>query len=232
MTQIANHADLAAHLGANEATEESISRRVYKGTTCGAWSHLEDSIPVGTWKEETWLFDIKDREGFGPELARVRREHDAEWTAPKDAPKDVLGALFGHTWEQGFCILTDKETIQFAKDNPVTKEDPYYRIEGLRSYSGGYAPGVSFGSIVEGVEMTTQIYTVSYPCTEADIQEALEAVEGEAKTIWNETHGCPKCWGGKETVNLFGWVSQDGDDLGVRVVDPNCPECHGQGVVI
>lgn len=46
---IRNIADLAIKVGANEETEDSISRRVYKDTACGAWVKIEGGrVTVGS----------------------------------------------------------------------------------------------------------------------------------------------------------------------------------------
>ncbi len=225
---IRNHTDLASYLGASDSTEAAISRAVYKGTTCRAWAHLEESVPTGRNEEHVWLYDIRPSI-LGHVLARVRKIQDWKWTAPKDAPPEVLGALLGHEFRGGRCILTDEDTIQFVKDNPPQHPSRYHRCK-VETYSGGYAPGVSFGSIVEGVEQTTTTHTIAYPCTGKDIKNALEAVEAEARDIWNLTHGCAYCWPDGEPG-----AAHDPEDewlVGDTLVNPNCPKCHGQGVVI
>ena len=91
--------------------------------------------------------------------------------------------------------------------------------------------GVSFGSIVEGVDETTQTYTVTFPCNSDEIDNALNSVEEEAREIWNKTHGCAYCWN-EETV-VDEWGNEAGpEDYGMRPVDENCPECKGRGIII
>jgi hypothetical protein len=190
---IKDHQDLAAYLGASDDSEEAISRRVYKDTACGAWARLEEAIPTGIHSADTWQFDIKPQgDGFKP--ARVRREGDPDWIAPRDAPEHIFSVGPVHT------------------------------------YSGGYAPGVSFGSIVEGVEQTTSVHTVAYPCTEQDIDRALEAVEAEARDIWDLTHGCSYChpdgMPGEDRDPEDTWLAGD------TWVNPDCPRCKGEGIPI
>lgn len=91
--------------------------------------------------------------------------------------------------------------------------------------------GVSFGSIVEGVDQTTQTYTVHFPCDSDEIDKALDKVEKEADEIWMQTHGCESCWGGGILATEWGEEIYP-TDYGMRPVDPNCPECGGNGVII
>lgn len=77
---------------------------------------------------------------------------------------------------------------------------------------------VKVGSIVEGVDQTTETHTLVYPFTDHDWDMALEAVEKEADEIWNATHGCEAC--GEE------------DEFGNRPINPNCPVCGGEGTII
>lgn len=77
---------------------------------------------------------------------------------------------------------------------------------------------VKVGSIVEGVDQTTETHTLTYPFDSNAWDMALEAVEKEADEIWHETHGCESC--GSE------------DEFGHRPINPDCPMCHGNGTII
>jgi hypothetical protein len=90
---------------------------------------------------------------------------------------------------------------------------------------------VSLGSIVEGVERTTQTYILHFPFDADEIESALAAVEEEAKEIWDETHGCEACWQGGILATEYG-EEIGPTDYGMRPVDPDCPECGGEGIVI
>lgn len=54
---------------------------------------------------------------------------------------------------------------------------------------------IYLSSIIEGVERMTDTQTVDLKSPDAltRFKAAEEAVEEEAKSIWNETHGCPGC---------------------------------------
>jgi len=49
--------------------------------------------------------------------------------------------------------------------------------------------GVRVGSIVEGADFGTKVYTVKFPCEEDDIHIALQLVEDEAADIWAVVNG-------------------------------------------
>ena len=53
--------------------------------------------------------------------------------------------------------------------------------------------GIALGSIVEGVDEGTQTYTLNYPFTIDQFQDALQSVEDEATDIWQATHGWTCC---------------------------------------
>jgi len=87
---------------------------------------------------------------------------------------------------------------------------------------------VLIGSIVEGVDECTPTVTLPWPITVDQWETAIEQVETWAREIWNNTHGCPYC---------TGLDPRDGDVLSVwepgdTAVNPNCPHCGGEGVVI
>jgi hypothetical protein len=72
------------------------------------------------------------------------------------------------------------------------------------------------GSIVEGVDAEVFPETVTLPCTGDQIDKAIEDVESAANDIWLDTHGCEDC-------------NTDEHD---HRVNPDCPSCGGNGVVI
>ena len=90
-----------------------------------------------------------------------------------------------------------------------------------------FEDGVSVGSIVEGVDEETDVQHLSmgeYLNMEEGqlgvwLDKAIEAVEADARRIWNETHGCEDC-GPAESL------------LGYRHVNPDCKSCGGSGEVI
>ena len=93
---------------------------------------------------------------------------------------------------------------------------------------------VSFtvGSIVEGVDEGTDNIEVEAKQSDEEPSEyrsrfdvALQEVEDQARSIWNDTHGCESCeahWIG-EGIDLDGEMAPIWFD---------CPDCQGSGVCI
>ncbi len=81
---------------------------------------------------------------------------------------------------------------------------------------------LSVSSIVEGVDETTETHEISTqqePETlRKEFDAAVKQTEAEAEEIWNRTHGCDVCG--------------EPDESGNRYVNPDCPECGGEGIVI
>ena len=90
------------------------------------------------------------------------------------------------------------------------------------------------GSIVEGVDYGTDDIEVVANQTDEDPSDyrtrfdaALTEIENQAKSIWNDTHGCESC--------VAYWTDQglDIDDSGGLVpVYKYCPDCKGHGTII
>lgn len=83
----------------------------------------------------------------------------------------------------------------------------------------GGQPGIGIGSIVEGVDQTTDTQTLAFPFTEKQLWDALQHVEEQAEEIWMDTHGCEAC-------------GEEDPETGYRHVNPDCKTCGGHGGVI
>lgn len=80
--------------------------------------------------------------------------------------------------------------------------------------------GVDIGSIVEGVNECTDTIKLDYEkFTDEDFWQALKKIEQQAKEIWDRTHGCDDC-------------SEEIDENGNRPINPDCPTCKGEGIII
>lgn len=94
-----------------------------------------------------------------------------------------------------------------------------YTVCGASLYHTDEAPGrVIISSIVEGIEQTTESYSLQWPFTPQQIEEALDKVEVEAAELWDVSHGCQDC--GPEDV------------FGNRPINPNCLSCRGSGTIL
>lgn len=82
--------------------------------------------------------------------------------------------------------------------------------------------GIAIGSIVEGADYDAETKELQFPFTMAQFWDACQAVEDSADEIWKATHGCQTC---AERQGLA-W------EVGEIPIDPECPDCKGQGVVI
>ena len=79
--------------------------------------------------------------------------------------------------------------------------------------------GVVIGSIVEGVDGDgTHYFDLRFPFTMDKFWEIVQAVEDEAKDIWDQTHGCSECPFNEET--------------GYHTINPDCPVCKGEGAIL
>jgi len=146
-----------------------------------------------------------------------------DWPYSRVQPRiEDMAGLADHLGVEGDCTAIAHRIYD------ETECGAYLAIQG----EGDDIDGITVGAVVDGTEHVTRIVYLPFPFYPGDLRDALALVEAEAKAIWDETHGCPDCFGGDETTNAFSEVSADGDDLGERPVDPDCPTCHGEGIVI
>ena len=94
-----------------------------------------------------------------------------------------------------------------------------YTSCGLSLYHTDEVAGrVVISSIIEGIDQTTDSYALDWPFTAQQVEATIDRVEKEAKAIWDATHGCEDC--GPE------------DMFGYRQVNPLCPSCAGDGIIL
>lgn len=250
---IRNLSELCALMGAGECTIESLSRRVYKSTDCGAWAaaiapgwvpsgrrHTRVSV-LGMPSLRGWtihairlngraVFDIGKRytgptgtELGTPKVDRMvpqevlayvqaQEERLPVWgrkvyTCDQDASECLRRTLHDQEGKgDGFTVDRFRAWERVRFELPVT--NLVFRGQG----------GVTVGSIVEGTEACTQTHELLFPFTEKTWWDTLDQVEKEADSIWNETHGCESC--GAE------------GEYGGPAINPDCPVCHGEGVIL
>lgn len=238
---IQNYEDLADLLGANEPTEASVSHRVYKDTSCGAWAEFitEDLVHRG---KARWHLVL------GPAITGVYAEtvkRGGKWYEGRDDWMTIDEANLPAYLTEFLNLERDTSNntslhgrwkiggLNWSTLQANVAELPECKLHGVvltvvldEERVVGQRVGVAFGSIVEGVDQTTETYKVFFPCHPIDIYKAIEKVEEEAHDIWMETHGCPYCWSNPEHPEAnFDWDAGD-----YVAVDENCPVCHGEGM--
>lgn len=101
-------------------------------------------------------------------------------------------------------------------------------------HPNGTLVGITLGSIVEGIDATTDTYDLRFPFTEKQFWAALQCVEDEASELWKQSHGCETCakhWQA-EGFDTDEWGEKfEGSDGHTPVWD-ECPDCGGSGSII
>ena len=119
-------------------------------------------------------------------------------------------------------MVTDIET--FLKERGLGETDieqakrSTYKYTDCGAFLQTTEDSILVGSIVEGVDEGTETHVLEFPFEISEYWEALQAVEDEAAKIWNETHGCPSCG--------------EDDECMYVPINPKCPVCHGEGIII
>lgn len=135
----------------------------------------------------------------------------------------ALGKMFYKTTECG--VWTSFVLKIPTMKNGVKRVDLYYETHPLEIMAQlDNISGITFGSIVEGSDQCADQVSVMFPCTPEDIDAALKEVEAQVTEIWNATHGCPGCYHGGDAK---AWAVAD-----ERPVNPDCPECSGDGIIL
>lgn len=191
-TLIENVQDLADYLGANEATEDSISRRIYKDTACGAWARLRD-VPVSRERQK-WTAFFRWTEG---RIEVIEGVCCGRVISPADFPEIAVEAVCGLNREgdRWFSKLHDPEEIAAAVHTIWGWEDGTLMVEGregtfeLSNDAFVTAPGVEFGTIIEGSDAYLDGYTAVFPFDSDVIDKMLDDLESEAARLWEEANG-------------------------------------------
>lgn len=70
----------------------------------------------------------------------------------------------------------------------------------------------------EGTDWDLPGHVLTYPFTEAELWAAVAAADKDGCDAWDESHGCDSC--GTE------------NEYGVIPINPGCPSCKGEGVIL
>ena len=99
-------------------------------------------------------------------------------------------------------------------------EKATYKYTTCGAWIAQSSDGIKFGSIVEGCDQATSVYTLDYPFEIDLFWDSLDKVDKEAEKIWNDTHGCEDC----------GIVSELHE--GLHAINFQCKTCEGEGIII
>ena len=152
--------------------------------------------------------------------------HDILRLAFEDFGFESLYELYRNTYKCTPCGPSVGALVR-----SIDKEDRWYYCDDLRTlprFMEMPAKGIEVlrlevGSIVEGLDVECDSVVVELEDTDPDTFSknywaAVDAVNEEASQLWDETHGCPDCFG-------------HGDEE-LHPIDPECQSCGGFGVVI
>ena len=240
--------DLAAHLGAYEATGNtmrcSIPRRVYKDTSCGCPAGVKDGYrnpATDRWATYTVQCGLSI---LGWKVLTWRPAHGKQqWAYQEAMPTGLAEYLFVGEQRKGrspvICELDmePKEVVRefgrawmegLSLDDQLLRKT--YRRGGMTVYltvrvkepvKSRYvnAPYFWVTGYCEGSDVEHEVYAVPFPCTPEAIDEAIAQADKDGIATWNDTHGCDDC-GEPE------WGMYD------RAINPDCPSCKGEGIIL
>jgi len=203
--------DVANYLGANRADNESISRCVYKGTSCGAWAEVIEETAFEI-KKETWSVRYAKVENIWQAISAERDNTPVEFSAVPDNVRE-------------YFMLNGKYDLEYNLQELANGSSDFTCTENLDAkYPNGVRLIFAVGSIVEGIDAEVQPEYVSLPAKGSEIDDAIARVEAAAKDLWHETHGCEGC---------ASRLSIDFDfNVGHIPVVIDCSECNGYGISI
>ena len=215
---IKNLADVCDYFGAWDHTNDALSCRIYKTTTCGAWAKVSEEAML---RKETWIGHYKKGRKNGLWKCIGVRKNGIAWIPLSKAPQAVRE--FFWPWES----CTDAAYIA-GELNRIFDGKTEVKEKGGFNVPFGKRLVFYCGSIVEGVDQYADATPVRLPCKPEQLDRAIQEVEREVESIWNQTHGCKVC--------AITWSKELGYKVkyqaGETAVHDNCPECRGEGEII
>jgi len=152
--------------------------------------------------------------------------HDILRLAFEDFGFESLYELYRNTYKCTPCGPSVGALVR-----SIDKQDRWYYCDELRTLprfmempaKGIEVLSLQVGSIVEGLDVDCDSVVVELEDTDPDTFSknywaAVDTVNEEASQLWDETHGCPDC---------FGYGDEE-----LHPIDPECQSCGGFGVVI
>lgn len=89
--------------------------------------------------------------------------------------------------------------------------------------------GIILAGYCEGTDRECPSYEMNYPFEANDFWKTVEQADKDGCELWNQTHGCEKCWP-NGTVDDVGNTFEPGEIGGP--VNPDCQNCQGFGIVL
>ena len=216
--------DLAKKLGCKPDVK-SISHHVYKNTNCGAWVTSFDAgeVPDG---HKTVTVKAHGQRSIGCYrwtlfTVNGRKVVDKRTT---DRIADYLQATQKNNQYRSPVSIRPyidhpENGLSVRKVGQLKVILTFYLV--LTTYKNQKA-GIEIGSIIEGTDHETDTYKLYFPFLPIDFYSTIQCVEREAKDIWDDTHGCPKCYTHEYAENDYGEIP----------INPECNACHGKGVIL
>lgn len=198
--------------------------------------------------------DYLDPDGYGLNDEHLDNQYFKEAFADYASPADLYRALYKYT-ECGPWLsvqISYWKTIEpdgfneYPSDQEVSKWVHSGELHTLGTWDdmderGQLITGMMVGSIVEGVDETTDNHEIEAHQLDEEPDEyrtrlfrAVDEVNEEANSIWDNTHGCETCaahWRG-EGLETNEWGEQMEGCDGMTPIWKDCPDCEGAGAVI
>jgi hypothetical protein len=196
MTTIRTLHDVCQHFGTTHDTTESLSRRIYQNTECGAWATVE-ARSVGK-RQQLWRARIGDSI-IGPRVLHAGPAHGQQLST-RDLPEPVrqwlqlspMGTIEGMTWAEVERLQPEAANEHDATDGQivcVTRDRKRNQL--ILTFVMTFPivrPAFVCGSIVEGSDAEVGPVTVALPCQPADLNAAVESVNAEACMLWDQAN--------------------------------------------
>jgi len=226
--------EIRTHPIDDDYLDQAISNAIFNHTRCGAWARFTSGYTEPETVTKTWLLDIR-RTIVGIQLYRARLQSSSHWYRPENFPPALMDALQydGLERRERKWYITDPQTVALVVDVLKTRTYPqkYFHLEvdmPITQPIEGVC--LTLGSIVEGVEQEATPIPLWFPFESTDLDNALEQIEQECDEIWYSTHGCPDCWTYDRAIPEHEkerlWL------VGATFVNPICPTCEGEGIII
>ena len=90
----------------------------------------------------------------------------------------------------------------------------------------------SVAGYCEGTDQDCEPHEVLLPCKPGEIDEAIADADKDGCRLWNETHGCEKCWPDGYCDEWGNEWSPEEDNWVGQPINSECKTCNGIGTII